>query len=194
MAPQGFAPDSTQIVESKRSVALITDSDLRRLHDIAWECLEYRLSRNKDLRGFREQLVCIALCQGAALHYIDGTTGVKDFDISAFFTTTNVPTLGFRRGSVRESGLHKFGKHPDIPGRKGYRTRWCDFFIRAITPLDVERTQAITTNDGEGDPVALVRSYLANGATRSARFLAQKAVVSLWPEPVFAKVLWRPSS
>ena len=190
MSPEQGVLDSTQIVESKRSVVPITESDLRHLGDIAWECLEYRLGRNGNLHGFRERLVCIALCQGAALHYIDGKTGVKDFDVSAFFATANAPALGFRRGTVRESGLYKFGKHPDIPRRRGYRTRWCDFFMRAITPGDIEQALTKTANDSEVDAVALVRGYLANRATCSSRLLARKAVVGLWPETVFGKVLW----
>ena len=182
LKPGESVPASSEIVESKRSLALITDDDLAHLRSIAWKCLEYRLSRNGHLRDFRERLVCIALCQGAALHYVNGKTGVKDFDVSAFFTTVNAPTLGFRRGSVRESGLHKFGKHPDVPRRRGYKTRWCDFFMRAITPRDVDRARAMTDEYVEGDAVALVRGYLIHGATSTARFLAKKAVVGLWPD------------
>ncbi len=66
--------------------------------------------------------------------------------------------------------------------------------MRAITPRDVEQARVMTANDSEGDAVALVRGYLANGATCSSRLLAQKAVVGLWPETVFGEVLWQPSS
>jgi hypothetical protein len=31
------------------------------------------------------RLLCRALCQGAALHYLDGKNGVKDFDVWSFY-------------------------------------------------------------------------------------------------------------
>ena len=31
------------------------------------------------------RLLCRALCQGAALHYLDGRNGVKDFDVWSFY-------------------------------------------------------------------------------------------------------------
>jgi hypothetical protein len=34
---------------------------------------------------YRDRLLCVALCRGGALHYLDRSNGVKDFDVWTFF-------------------------------------------------------------------------------------------------------------
>jgi hypothetical protein len=34
---------------------------------------------------YDKRVIAVALCQGAALHYVDGKTGVKDFDVFTFY-------------------------------------------------------------------------------------------------------------
>jgi hypothetical protein len=43
-----------------------------------------------------DSLVCVALCQGAALHFVDGENGVKDFDVWTFYAArlTTQPSRG----------------------------------------------------------------------------------------------------
>src|SRR5262245_43936354 len=71
-----------------RSLEKITDSDLERLCELAQSDLRSLFERRPQLgRLYAERLLCIALCQGAALHYVDGRNGVKDFDVWSFFAS-----------------------------------------------------------------------------------------------------------
>ena len=67
---------------SDRSNIPITASDLDRLAALAKSDLERRFSRYQRWRRLYEQrVIAVALCQGAAQHYIDHRQGVKDFDV-----------------------------------------------------------------------------------------------------------------
>jgi hypothetical protein len=79
----------------------ITKSDLRRLADIALRDLESLFRRHPDTgRLYRHRLFAIALCQGAALHFLDGKNGVKDFDVWSSFE----PIL---HGHFRIAAMHR---------------------------------------------------------------------------------------
>ena len=57
-----------------RSYEVIDESDLARLARLA------RRDRERFIEGrpeYRERLLCVALCQGAGLHYVDGVVGAK---------------------------------------------------------------------------------------------------------------------
>jgi hypothetical protein len=69
----------------------------------------------------------------------------------------------------------KFGRSPDALRFVGRRV---DHIGRAIPGTDYS------------DPVAVIRSYLRNGATESARRLAEKAVVLIQPSRLFGTVVW----
>lgn len=43
---------------------------------------------------YRERRAAVVLAQGAALHYADGRSGVKDFDVWSF--TLRCPVIGFQ--------------------------------------------------------------------------------------------------
>lgn len=65
--------------KGERSLERITDLDLQRLSDLAQADLSDLFERRPETgRLYRDRLLCIALCQGAALHYIDGKNGIKD--------------------------------------------------------------------------------------------------------------------
>lgn len=55
--------------------------DLNRLAEIARLDQEDFFARKPRYRVLRQESVCVALCQGAALHFVDGENGVKDFDV-----------------------------------------------------------------------------------------------------------------
>ena len=63
---------------SQRSYERITRADLRRLGVLARADLHSLFSRLPETgRRYRHRLFAIALCQGAALHYVDRSQGFR---------------------------------------------------------------------------------------------------------------------
>jgi len=116
------------MITTARSLEKITVTDLQRLVAIARADREDLFRRKPDLgKLYAGQLICVTLCQGAALHYIDGQNGVKDFDIWTFFREHSKLPFPYRRNVPRDFGHPKFGTSPDRP----------DFVGDALTLLDV---------------------------------------------------------
>ena len=169
------------MIVEERSNEKITINDLKQLRDLALEDLQDFFNRCQRYKPYRTSLILIALCQGAALHYLDGYTGVKDFDVWSFFT--EIPTVRFpyRRLKKVESGLVKFGVHP-LYFRWNYKSRHVDLLMRRF------RTDIVKRN--RGDPQGCITEYLTRGGTKSARELAKKAVIGLYPDVILGKVLY----
>ena len=66
-------------------MARISRADLLRLAEIARHDRQRMFAANPNWRAYGDRLLAVTLCQGAALHYLDGHTGVKDFDVWTFF-------------------------------------------------------------------------------------------------------------
>jgi len=115
---------------------------------------------------YRDRTLLTALRQGAGLHYVNGTNGVKDLDVYTFYAAD--PSVGYpyRRGGVEDFGESEHGRHPDEH----------EFVGRRVNLLG--RT---LQGRPSADPVAAVRSYLLAGATATAKELAKKAVVAIDP-------------
>jgi hypothetical protein len=126
-----------------------------------------------------ERLICVALCQGAALHLIDGTNGVKDFDVWTFFAArAGEPPFPWRRRRTCVFGDPRFGRPPDKPDFLG---RHVDLLGRSLEPA------------GETTPDAVLSGYLSRGATETARALSEKAVVFLEPADRLGARAWPPA-
>ncbi len=68
------------------SLARIEKSDLLRLAALAADADSELFRRNPGNSGrYAGRLLGRALCQGAALHYVNGHNGVKDFDVWSFY-------------------------------------------------------------------------------------------------------------
>lgn len=69
-----------------RSYKPLTKADLHRLARIA-EADRTDLFHRKPETGrlYSKRLFAVALCQGAALHYLNGKNGIKDFDVWSFY-------------------------------------------------------------------------------------------------------------
>jgi hypothetical protein len=159
----------------ERSRKVITKSDLRRLLKLAKADISDFFERNdKYKENYQGKEVLVALCQGAALHFIDKRNGVKDFDVWFFYPWKDI-TLPYRRKGIVDFGKSKFGKRAHL---KGFAGRTIDVLMRSDVHFN------------DGAPDACLQAYLAKPKTETARLLGQKAVVGLYPQKVFGKVLW----
>jgi len=162
---------------SERSYKKITKVDLKRLLKIAHEDREDFFNRNPRWRKlYSNKMICIALCQGAALHYLNGKNGVKDFDIWTFYSAHQSAPFPYRRMGGRDFGSPKFGRHPANGDR--YVGRGVDLLGRSLKCPK------------SADPVKIIQKYLANPKTKSAKALSEKAVVLLFPETHFGLKIW----
>ena len=100
---------------SERSYAPITRATLDRLALLCREAMDAFFARNPRWTAYRARLLCTALAQGAALHFLDGKNGVKDFDCWAFYELDErigpLPPRG--RRAILDFGPSEFGRHPN---------------------------------------------------------------------------------
>ncbi len=162
---------------SGRSLARIDVSDLLRLASLAAEVEAGLFARNPGGAGrYAGRLVCRALCQGAARHYLDGKTGVKDFDVWSFYAQRDDGPFPYRWRGTADYGPSKFGRYPGDPS--SFTGRRVDMLGRSLdVPLGA-------------DPVATLREYLSAARTASARALAAKAAVLIHPGQLAGTVVW----
>lgn len=161
---------------AERCYLPIDDAVLGRLAAIAAEDLQAFFRRNPRWdRLYRERVLCVALCQGAALHFVNGRNGVKDWDVWTFFRLHPEGPFPPRRRGESALGDPRFGRSMV---RSEYVGRPVDLIGRSIIADECE------------DPVTAVQRYLAAGSTQSARRLAEKAVVLLDPAQRCGEVVW----
>lgn len=154
--------------------------DLIRLGQLAAEDRKDLFSRKKETGSIYEsRLFAVALCQGGALHYLDGKNGIKDLDVWSFFVESPLRMFPPRRRAKVDFGDAKFGKTPDSPNFVGRRV---DLIGRSIPCADPE------------DPVGTLRRYLEHGKTETARLLAMKAMILIEPSELIGTVVWPYSS
>lgn len=156
--------------EAERSFDRIDDRQLAKLCEIATQDSEEFFALHPK---YRSTIICIALCQGAALHYVDRRNGVKDFDVWTFYKRTEAHLFPVRRRQARDFGRSKFGKNPDDAGFIGRRV---DLLGRSIEEMQ--------------DPIASIQAYLRQAWTQTAIELSRKAVVLLYPAYVTGEVAW----
>ncbi|MGO8673854.1 MAG: hypothetical protein ACLQVD_21155 [Capsulimonadaceae bacterium] len=162
-----------------RDFTRITIEDLHRLRDIEARERSAFFARGPKCLALQDRVLAVALCQGAALHYVKHRNGVKDFDIWTFYSSPGLAVRFPPRWRVStDFGDPKFGQTPDSPHFIGRRV---DLLGRS---LDV---------DLDADPVETLYQYLQKGETDSAALLSWKAMVLLDPLPLLGTVVW-PSS
>lgn len=159
-----------------RSFKPITQSDLRRLGDIAVRDLEWLFNQHPDAgRLYCDRLPAIVLCQGAASHFLDGKNGVENFAVWSFFRAHPARPFRFHRNASADFGDPKFGKSPN----------WERFVGRRV---DL-RKRAIYASPG-GSPVEPLRSYLCARRSAAARALAEYAMILLYPRDQLGTIVW----
>jgi hypothetical protein len=155
--------------------------DLALVRDFALKIFE----RHPYMQRFKELLVGIALCQGAANHYAickgmakryadANKSGMKDIDVWFFFKKTDGSVFNNRWRIARDLGETKFGKDP---GEKGYIGRRVDFFGRSI-------------DADEANSFHSIRRWVTEGPWTSPIWIRQKVVVGLYPDTIFDKFIW----
>jgi len=160
-----------------RSVARIELADLRRLAELAADAEAELFGRNPQGSGrYAGRLLGRALCQGAAVHYVDGRNGVKDFDVWSFYAELDGWPFPPRWRGTRDFGPSKFDRYPGDPAR--YSGRRVDCLGRSL-PAALG-----------ADPAEAIRRYLAGRRTESARQLAAKAVILIDPRGRTGEIVW----
>lgn len=150
-----------------RSYEPIAVEDLEKLAGIAYQDRETFFQDFPNWAElYAQRVLCVALCQGAAMHYIDGLTGINDFDVYTFYKTHPQKHWYARRIKSYDFGNPKFGQSVDRP----------NFIGRRVDCLGRD----INVKEGE-DVIMALRQYIQNGKTETARLLATKAVVLLAP-------------
>ena len=164
-------------LDDGRSRAVIEVADLLRLDALAANDEEELFRRAPGGAGpYEGRLICRALCQGAALHYLDRDNGVKDFDVWSFYRALDSGPFPYRRIGNADFGTSKFGRWPGDDRR--FAGRRVDLIGRSLpVPLSA-------------DPASVLRKYLMAHATESARQLAAKAVVLINPHDRAGEVVW----
>jgi hypothetical protein len=188
--------------QSARSQAALTAEHLARLAALA-EADHEAFTRVGGRPEYRSRRLAVVLAQGAALHYLDGRTGVKDLDVWTFYA--RIPGMRFpadKRETHADFGPSSLGRQTyDLSAARNARERalwrrWSayegrrvDFMMRAL-PVDV---------GGSFSTVAkAVQDWVANGSRiaasskPSAWYLSKKAGVLLYPDSCRGEVLWRP--
>lgn len=159
-----------------RAYEPLTKADLKRLGRIAAQDRADLFERKPETgRLYAGKLFAVALCQGGALHYLDGKNGIKDLDVWSFFVPNIRRPFPPRRRAKLDFGDPRFGITDDCPHFVGRRV---DHIGRCIPAADYS------------DPVGVLRSYLRSGTTESARLLSQKAMVLIEPLHLLGTVVW----
>jgi hypothetical protein len=162
---------------SERSLAVFDAEDLRRLSDIARKDVQRFIAGNPAACAeLPNKILCVALCQGAALHYIDKTNGVKDIDVWTFFADYGAKPWPDRRNAMPyDFGPSKFGRHPDDLGYIGRRVDCLGKSIACEAGMS---------------PIEALQHYLRTQPTGTAHLLAQKAAVIIDPVEHRGQVVW----
>lgn len=163
-----------------RSYEPIIKADLKRMAEIAAaDRADLFKRRSETGRLYADRLFAVALCQGGALHYLNGKNGIKDLDVWSFFKPNAERQYPYRRRAQLDFGDAKFGTTEDTPQFVGRRI---DHIGRAVPDTDYS------------DPVAVLRRYLRAGVTESARRLSEKAMVLIEPAHSLGVIVWPESA
>jgi len=112
------------------------------------------------------------------MHYFDGVTGIKDFDLWCFFEKSGNATFPHRWRGNADFGPSLHGRWPGDPAF--FTGRRVDVMGRSI-PIT------------EGDELDGIRGWLKDNrdTTNTPGLLAKKCLVAIWPEKYIGQSVWR---
>ncbi len=117
----------------ERSKERITKSDLKRLLKLSEKDMIQFFERNKKYsKQYNNKHVLVALCQGAALHYIDKKNGVKDFDVWFFYLAWSLTRGATPRTTTSQLARREVPRCPSTALQPLKRT--CHFLQSAPCP------------------------------------------------------------
>lgn len=160
---------------SDRSYERLTESDLQRISQLALKKLE-DVFRAKVAGLYRNRIIAITLCQGSALHFIDGRRGVKDLDVWVFFKVGPTKPFPYRAHWNVDFGPSHLGRSAKD---KGYEGRRIDLMGRSI---------AVHRGD---TPASSIARWLTSPA-KSPQLIKLRPIIGLYPSDLFATKLWIP--
>ena len=152
-----------------RTFEKITRRDLDEILAVGNNVMSDFFVNNPRYKPLRNKLVLVALCQGAADHYCDGTTGIKDYDVWFFYA--HMQGVSMPRSSIKKC----------YPGFNCYKDKKVDVLRRSDSAFK------------KGDVKASSRRYLTNPSNSTPIRLSEKAVIGLYPPEVMGKKLWQPT-
>lgn len=179
------------ITPTPRSYERLTNGHLARLSALA--------SADRDLFYVKQPLyrgrhLATVLGQGGALHWLDGTIGVKDLDVWSFFS---LPPQHDRFPADVRKVQADFG--PSTLGRQSYDlttarnnterrkfAKWSNYRGRRVDLM----LRGLACQPA-ADPATVIRNWLTGGAPgSSAWWLAQKAVILIDPSERREEQVW----
>ena len=164
-------------MSGERSFERITRSDLKKVARIARSEREEFFERHPEWAMlYRKRLVGVALCKDAALHFVNGSTGVDVFDVWTFYAEHPEASFPFQQLVKADLGKSKFGR--DTANPDAYQGRRVEL-----------RGRSLDCKPGD-DPIEVLQRYLRTGETPSARELRDKAAVLIEPEQFLGYVVW----
>jgi hypothetical protein len=164
-------------MSEERSFERITKSDLKKIARIARSEREEFFGRHPEWAMlYRKRLICVALCKDAALHFVNGSTGVDVFDVWTFYAEHPEAAFPFQQLVKADLGKSKFGR--DAANPDAYQGRRIEL-----------RGRSLDCKPGD-DSIDVLQRYLRTGETPSARELRDKAVVLLEPQQFLGYVVW----
>ena len=164
-------------MSAERSFEAITRADLKRLARQAHSDREEFFERHPEWAIlYRKRFIGAALAGDAALHFINGSTGLEGFELWSFFAEHPDAAFPFQQVGKADFGKSKFGR--DTRNPEAYAGRRVELRGRSLdcAPAD--------------DPIRVLQHYLRSGETPSAREMRAKAVVLLEPEDFLGYVIW----
>ena len=165
-------------IVSERSFESLNIDDLRRLSELALRDLNHLFTRKQETgERYKNRLMLICLCQGAAEHFIRPENGIKDFDVWAFFEGHPEKPFPYRRRGEADFSCSRFGRHPNDFGFEGRRV---DILGRSIQRLSHQT------------PVKAVQNWVHNRNSKSSCHIAQNPVIVIHPEDCIGLEIWDP--
>jgi hypothetical protein len=157
------------VASTDRSYVPLTEDDLKELKKYGIKEHEEFFKRNQHLKNaYGDSLIGICLSQGAASYYLNPKVGIKDFDIWHFYMDKGSSNFPYRSRKTVENC---------------YKGKPIDFLKRAIPKY--------VCDSYLNDPEQIILRYLLGRNTKTKNLLLEKAVIGLYPDKIFGKVLWK---